>query len=188
MVEGLYRVVEITEWVGLPPHPEEDINEAALRELRYRLEGLYDPDVGLIIAVLDAETISDGFIPPLPGDPRVYYQIRYKVLAFVPIMFEVVKGIVRDARQPGLFVSLGITDGFIHKSQIMDEPVEYLPDRRGFRGKETGRIVEVNDIVRARIVQISKPRRAGMLRIGLTMRQPYLGKEEWIAKERAKAR
>jgi DNA-directed RNA polymerase subunit E' len=176
----LYRVVEITEWVGLTPHEEEDKNEAALRELRYKLEGLYDPDIGLIIAVLDARVISDGIIPPIPGDPRIYYQIRFRVLAFEPVMYEVVKGIVRDARQPGIFVSLGPIDGFIHKSQIMDEPVEYLPERKGFRGVESGRIVEVNDVVRARIVQISKHRRTGGIRIALTMRQPYLGKEEWI--------
>ncbi len=178
----MYRIAEIEEWVGLPPHQGENITEAALQELRYRLEGLLDPELGLILAVLDADIISDGFIPPLPGDPRIYYRIRYRVLVFTPVMFEVVKGIVRDARQPGLFVSLGPTDGFIHKSQIMDEMVEYLPERRGFRGVETGRVVEVNDIVRARIVQISKPKKGG-LRIGLTMRQPYLGKEEWIARE-----
>ncbi|MCE4628471.1 MAG: DNA-directed RNA polymerase [Desulfurococcales archaeon] len=180
----MYRLVTVTEWVGLPPRAEEDLHTAALNELRYRLEGLYDEDIGLIIAVLDAEIVSDGYIPPLPGDPRIYYQIRYTVLSFVPVMFEVIRGEVRDARPPGLFVSLGPIDGFVHKSQIMDEPVEYLPERRAFRGKQSGRIVEVGDVVRARIVQISKPRRTGGVRVALTMRQPYLGKEEWIAQAR----
>ena len=177
----MYRLVEVLEWVALPPHsPQDDLHEVALRELRYRLEGRVDPEIGLIIAVLDVEIVGDGFIPPLPGDPRIYYEAKYTVLAFDPVMFEVVKGIVRDARQPGLFISLGPIDGFIHKSQIMDEPVEYLPDRRGFRGRESGRIVEVGDIVRARIVQISRPARREGLRVALTMRQPYMGKEEWV--------
>lgn len=179
---GLYRVVEVLEWIGLTPRTE-DLKAAALNELRYRLEGLYDDEIGLIIAVLDVDIVSDGYVPPLPGDPRIYYQVKYKVLTFIPIMFEIIRGVVRDARQPGIFVSLGPIDGFVHKSQIMDEPVEYLPDRRGFRGRESGRIVEINDIVRARIVQISKPKRAAGVRVALTMRQPYLGKEEWIAKE-----
>ena len=177
----MYRVVEVIEWIGLPPRSE-DLKSAALNELRYRLEGMYDESIGLIIAVLDVDIVSDGYIPPLPGDPRVYYQVRYRVLSFVPVMFEVVRGVVRDARPPGIFVSLGPIDGFVHKSQIMDEPVEYLPDRRGFRGRDSGRIVEVNDIVRGRIVQISKPKRAIGIRVALTMRQPYLGKEEWIAR------
>ena len=176
----MYRLAVIEEWVGLLPHPEADLRKAALEELRYKLEGLVDPDLGLILAVTDAEIISDGFIPPLPGDPRIYYRVRYKVLVFTPVMFEIVKGVVRDARLPGIFVSLGPIDGFIHKSQIMDDHVEYLPDRRGFRGRETGKIVEVNDVVRARIVQISGPGKRGGLRVALTMRQPYLGKEEWV--------
>ncbi len=180
----MYRLVEIEEWIGIiPPNPNEDLNQIILNELRERLEGSIDPDIGLILAVLQAKVVSDGVILPLPGDPRTFYQARYVVITFKPILLEVVRGIVKDARQPGLFISLGPIDGFIHKSQIMDEPVEYLPERRGFRGVNSGRIVELRDIVRARIVQISKPRRGANLRVALTMRQPYLGKETWIRRE-----
>jgi DNA-directed RNA polymerase subunit E' len=62
----------------------------------------------------------------------------------------------------------------------MDEDVEFIQERRGFKGKETGRLIEAGDIVNVRITQISKAsKRSGLFRIGLTMRQPYLGKKEW---------
>jgi len=182
----LYTLVEVEDWIGIIPSlNDNNINRLVLTELRNNLEGSIDPEIGLILAVLDAHVVSDGIILPLPGDPRTFYRVRFRVLAFKPVMLEVVKGIVRDARQPGIFISLGPIDGFIHKSQIMDEQVEYLPERRGFRGVKTGRIVETKDIVRARIVQISKhTKRTGTLRIALTMRQPYLGKESWIKGQR----
>jgi len=177
----LYSLVEVEEWIGLLPNPGEDLQEAALQHLRSSLEGKVDPDIGIIIAVLDAEVVSEGILPPIPGDPKVYYLVRYSVLTFKPVQLEVIRGRVREAREIGIFVNMGPIDGFVFRNQIMDEPVEYMPDRRGFRGLKTGRIVEVRDIVRARITQIGKDRRrAGGLKVGLTMRQPYLGKEEWI--------
>ncbi len=177
----MYAVAEIEEWIGLLTAAEEDVDRLALEDLRNRLEGKLDPELGIIIAVLDARVVSEGLVLPLPGDARVYYRVRYNVLAFKPILLEVVRGIVREAREIGIFVDLGPIDGFVFKNQIMDEPVEYLPERRAFRGVKTGRLVEIRDIVRARITQIGKDRRRGAgIKIGLTMRQPYLGKEEWI--------
>jgi len=177
----LYAVVTMEEWIGLLPRGDEDIDELALRYLRENLEGRIDPEIGIIIAVLDAKVLSDGIVIPMPGDPRAYYLVRYNVLVFTPVQHEVVRGTVVEAKDIGLFVDLGPIDGFVHKSQIMDDEVEFLPERKAFRGRRTGRIVEVGDIVRARIIAIGRDRRrrAG-LRIGLTMRQPYLGKEEWI--------
>ncbi|MHB1261757.1 MAG: hypothetical protein ACYC2H_08580, partial [Thermoplasmatota archaeon] len=56
-------------------------------------------------------------------------------------------------------------------------------------GKETGRTLEVGENVRARIVTASlnelSPRES---KIGLTMRQPGLGKFEWIDEDRRKAK
>jgi len=177
----LYSLVEIEEWIGLLPNTSGDLREAALEYLRNSLEGKVDPEIGIIIAVLDADVISMGTLPPIPGDPKVYYLVKYRVLTFKPVQLEVIRGRVREAREIGIFVNMGPIDGFVFRNQIMDEPVEFLPERRGFRGVKTGRIVEVRDIVRARITQIGKDRRrTGGLKVGLTMRQPYLGKEEWI--------
>lgn len=186
----MYVVYEVEEWVGVPPSSlyEGQLESIILKILRENLEGQVDPDLGVIVSVIEVSVTGDGVIAPLPGDPNIYFPIRYKVLSFEPVLLEVVRGVVREAREQGIFVGLGPLDGFIFRNQIMDEPVEYLPDRRGFRGEESGRIVEVGDIVRARITQISRTAKRGrMLRIGMTMRQPYLGKEEWMEAEATQA-
>ena len=186
----MYLLYHIEEWVGVDPSQvyEGNINEAVKRTLRETLEGQVDEELGIIVAIIDAEAVGEGLILPVSGDPNIYLRVRYTMLVYQPVLLEVVKGVVREAREHGIFVGLGPIDGFVFKNQIMDEPVEYIPDRKGFRGLESGRMVELDDVVRARIVQISKlPRRAVGLRIGMTMRQPYLGKEEWIV-EQAKGR
>ena len=182
----MYLLYEIEEWIGVDPSQVYggNVDDAVKRALRETLEGQVDEDLGIIVAVIEAETRGEGLILPMSGDPNIYLRVRYKVLAYQPVLLEVVRGTVREAREHGIFVGLGPIDGFVFKNQIMDEPVEYIPDRKGFRGLETGRIVELDDVVRARIVQISKlPRRTVGLRIGMTMRQPYLGKEEWLKEE-----
>jgi len=64
-------------------------------------------------------------------------------------------------------------------SQICDDYISYEQVGNRFIGKETGKILEVNDVVKARIIAVSLGTgRSGKL--GLTMRQKFLGKEEWI--------
>jgi DNA-directed RNA polymerase subunit E' len=181
----LYVEFEVEEWVGIPPakvYTGEDLDSIVLDILRDRLEGIYDPGLGVIIAVVDARIVGDGVVLPISGDPNIYFPVRYKVLSFEPLVQEVVKGVVRDVREQGLYVDLGPVDGFVFRGQILDESLEMLPDRRGFRSTETGKVVEIGDVVRARITQVSRPTTSNIraLRIGMTMRQPYLGKEEWF--------
>ncbi|AFZ70251.1 DNA-directed RNA polymerase subunit E' [Caldisphaera lagunensis DSM 15908] len=176
----MYAQYTLHEWVGVSPDVAftENLKKAVIETLRSELEGQADPDLGIIIAVLDAEIEGDGIL--LSEDPNIYFPVKYTLISYEPMQLEVSKGIVRDARDFGLFVSLGPIDGFVHRSQIMDEDIEYIQERRGFKGKETGRLIEAGDIVNVRITQISKTsKKSGLYRIGLTMRQPYLGKEEW---------
>ena len=184
----MYVVYELEEWIGVPPERQgDDIDSVVLEILRDDLEGRVVPGVGLVIAVLEASVASEGVILPIAGDPDVYYLVRYKVLAFEPVLLEVVKGHVTRAMEMGLMVSLGPIEGIVHRSQIMDERVEFLPDRSGFKGTDSGRVIGVGDRVRARITELGRPSRATrMFKIGLTMRQPYLGKEEWYLKEKVK--
>lgn len=70
-------------------------------------------------------------------------------------------------------------DGLVHVSQICDDYISYEQVGNRFIGKETGKILEVNDQVRAKIIAVSLGTgRSGKL--GLTMRQRFLGKMEWI--------
>lgn len=176
----MYAVYEVEEWIGVPPERQgDDLDSVVMEVLRDDLEGRVVPGIGLVIAVLDARVSSEGVILPIAGDPDVYYLVNYRVLAFEPVVLEVVKGIVTRAMDMGLMVSLGPIEGIVHRSQIMDERVELLPDRTGFKGLESGRVIKVGDRVRARITELGRPSRATRIyKIGLIMRQPYLGKED----------
>ena len=87
----------------------------------------------------------------------------------------------------GAFVEIGPLDGLLHISQITDEFISY--DEKGAKliTKETNRTLSEGDKVRARIVAVSlNEQDPGDSKIGLTMRQPGLGKIEWIEEEREK--
>jgi DNA-directed RNA polymerase subunit E' len=176
----LYAEYTLYEWVGVRPELafSGEIKKAVLQSLREELEGQVDESMGVIISVIDAEVEGDGVL--LPNDPQIYFPVRYRVLSFEPILQEVDKGVVSDVREFGAFVSLGPADGFIHRTQLMDEDVDFMQELRAFKGRDSGRTVGVNDAVRVRVTQVSRvSRRMAAVRIGLTMRQPYLGKEEW---------
>ncbi|MFX1410110.1 MAG: S1 RNA-binding domain-containing protein, partial [Promethearchaeota archaeon] len=101
------------------------------------------------------------------------------ILTFKPTVGEVVEGIIVEIVDFGSFCRLGPLDGLVHVSQICDDYISYEQVGNRFIGKETGKILEVNDTVRARIIAVSLGTgRSGKL--GLTMRQKFLGKEEWI--------
>ncbi len=197
MLDGVtllvYFIYEVEEWVGVSPSvafTSENLDKAVLDILRRELENKVDEEMGFIIAVIEASVVGDGLILPLSGDPDIYFPVRYKVLTFRPLEHEVAKGIVTRAERSGLYVRLGprLVEGLVHRSQVMDENVVETPDGQGFQGVNTNRIVRVGDVVRVRITSIARTgtRPAYVLKIGLTMRQPYLGKEEWL-KAAAKA-
>ncbi|MEM4649812.1 MAG: DNA-directed RNA polymerase, partial [Candidatus Bathyarchaeia archaeon] len=50
-------------------------------------------------------------------------------------------------------------------------------------GKETHRKLAKGDLVRVRIIAVSFPRGGSGGKIGVTMRQPFLGKLEWIKED-----
>jgi len=186
----VYFIYEVEEWVGVSPsiaYTASDLDGAVLEILRRNLEDRIDEEMGYIIAVLDAKVSGDGLVLPLSGDPDIYFPVKYRVLAFRPIEGEVIRGIISRVERSGLYVRLGpkLAEGLVHRSQIMDENVVETPDGQGFQGTTSNRVVRVGDIVRVRVVSLAKigRRPTMMLKIGLTMRQPYLGKEEWLKVE-----
>ena len=69
-------------------------------------------------------------------------------------------------------------DGLVHISQISDKFI-----------KHPSEAVAVGDIVKARVVSIDlNEKNPQDSKIGLTMRQPGLGKLQWLEEDRAKLR
>lgn len=174
----MYIVYHVRDVVRIPPSlfglP---LEEAALRVLMDKYVGIVHPEMGVVVAVFNIKVSEEGRL--LPGDGATYHDSEYDVLALNPQVKEVVEGVIVDAQNYGAWVNLGPVEGFVHISQMMDEHVRFDPQRRAFIGERTRRIVEVGDVVRARVVSVSVTGLGGKPRIQLTMRQPYLGKPEW---------
>ncbi|AJC71841.1 DNA-directed RNA polymerase subunit E' [Thermococcus guaymasensis DSM 11113] len=184
----MYKLLKIKDVVRIPPRMfTMEPKEAAKLVLRETYEGIYDRDEGVILAVMDVEEIGQGVI--VPGDGATYHEVIFNVLVWKPEMHEVVEGEVIDIAPYGAFIRIGPMDGLVHISQLMDDYVVFDEKNKQFVGKESGRILKLGDDVRARIIAISvKSRVIRENKIGLTMRQPGLGKREWIEKEKKKAK
>ena len=164
--------------------PEEfgvPLEEAAKKTLREKYEGVVRPVLGVILAVTDVEVEEVGRI--IPGDGATYHKAEFKLLAFIPQRNEVVEGPVVEVKDFGAFVRIGPIDGLIHRSQIADDYMEYDASREALIGKETRLVLEKGDVVRARIASVSIAPTTNVVKVGLTMRQPYLGKLEWIKRQ-----
>jgi DNA-directed RNA polymerase subunit E' len=99
-------------------------------------------------------------------------------------MQEVVLGKIRDIADFGAFMNLGPIEGMIHVSQAMDDFVT-LSKEKVLTGKDSKRALKVGDKCRARIIAISF-KDVTNPKLGLTMRQEYLGKLEWIDEDKNK--
>ncbi|MDF2955533.1 MAG: DNA-directed RNA polymerase [Candidatus Alkanophagales archaeon MCA70_species_2] len=172
--------------VRIPPERlADDLEETVKEMLMDKLEGRVDKRIGVFVAILDVIEIGEGRI--LVGDPGVYYETVFDALVFRPVLQEVIEGEVVEIVEFGAFVDIGPLDGLVHISQITDEYINYDEKNMMLVTKETGRILREGDKVRARIVAVSlNERNPSESKIGLTMRQPALGKLEWIEEERKK--
>ena len=89
------------------------------------------------------------------------------------------RGTITEVTEFGAFVRIGPIEGLIHVSQLMDDYINYDSKLPGFVGKKTDKKIVVDDNILARIVTISLKGDVSSSKIGLTMRQPFLGKPEW---------
>lgn len=180
----MYRKMRLTDTVRIAPEKlGEPPRESAKHALREKLEGVIDKKLGAIVAILDIVEVGEGHI--LTGDGAVYYDTTFDALVFTPMMQEVIEGVVVEVVEFGAFIGIGPMDGLLHISQITDEYISYDAKNSRLVTKERGRSINVGDKMRTRIVAISlNEREPRDSKIGLTMRQPALGKLEWIEEER----
>ncbi len=158
------------------------LEKSAIKELNNKYVGYVSQDLGIVIAVGNLIEIGEGKI--LPEDGGTYHRVTFELFTFVPEMKEVLMGVVRKVEEFGVFLDIGPIDGMVHISQAMDDFVSFSKDGV-LQGKESKRTLSVGDVCKARIIAISF-RDIENIKIGLTMRQPYLGKLDWIYSEEDK--
>ncbi len=179
----MFYETEVKTHIRLPPSMfQEDLEKAILASLNKKFEGFISKDIGFVIAVSGVSHIGEGII--IPGDGAAYYETTFKLFAFKPELQEVVVGKIADITDFGAFFNMGVTDGMIHVSQTMDDYVTFSKNNV-LSGKETKRSLKIGDICRARIIAISYKEPSNP-KIGLTMRQPYLGNVQWLEAESKK--
>lgn len=173
----MFMIFELEDIVGVGPKDfDKPLEEVVRSYLSNEYEGYADETLGLIVKVLDVKVEEVGYM--LPRDPSLYHRVRFRVLSFVPQIQEVVEGEVSEITEFGAFVRIGPVEALLHISQIMDDYISFDKKHSTLIGSKTGQTLTVGDVVRARIVAASF---AGN-KVGLTTRQPYLGKIEWIRK------
>jgi len=155
--------------------------EAVFQQLQETYKDYYDNEIGKVIVVIEVLEVGDGVI--IPGDGAAYYNSKFKLLVWKPVLQEITYGIIDEITSFGAFMNLGVMKGMIHISQTMDDYVSFSKTNT-LIGKKNKKTLKKGDLCLARIVSMSH--KGGELKIGLTMRQPGLGKLEWIKEEQKK--
>jgi DNA-directed RNA polymerase subunit E' len=180
----MYKRVRLKDTVEVPPEHLADVTpERIKRLLREKLEGRMDEEVGSIVTITKVHDVGEGAV--IPNRPGVYYEADFDALTFDPEMQEVADGEVVEVVNFGAFVGIGPVDGLLHVSQISDEYLAFDEENRQLASRESNRVLAEGDAVRTRIVTKSiDERNPRDSKIGLTAKQPGLGKLGWLREER----
>jgi DNA-directed RNA polymerase subunit E' len=176
----MFYKTQLKDHIRVPPSSFGDpLDKAVIREVKKKYEGYIDKDFGVVIDVDAVHQVGKGIV--IPGDGAAYYDTTFTLLTFKPELQEVVLGKIKDIADFGAFITLGPMEGMIHVSQTMDDFVSFSKEKV-LTGKDSKRSLKVNDKCRARIIAVSF-KDVSSPKLGLTMRQPRLGKIEWLEEE-----
>lgn len=182
----MYMLTQAERVVRIPPSElKEDIDNVIDSLTWDAYEGKFGHDKAITVLIKNVETVGPGRI--VHGDGAVYQTVKYDQLVFRPKDNEVIEGVVVEIVKFGAFVRFGPLDGLLHISQVMDDRVDIDAENQRLIGKDTGRTLNIGDHVRARVVSIDlNEKNPQDSKIGLTMRQPGLGRPEWIEEDQKK--
>ena len=178
----LFKLVTRQDTIRIPPETfGKPLEAVGHQQVKAKYEGVVNEELGYIISVIGVKVSPTGKI--IPGDGATYHKVSFSLLTFYPKIQEVVEGEVVEIADFGAFVRIGPVDALLHVSQLMDDFISYDEKQGVLLGKETKRKLMTGDKVRVRITAVSLGRVGSSGKIGVTGRQPFLGKLEWIEQE-----
>ena len=179
----MFYLIEVEDYVRVEPKlfGSSTTAEAVKEQLHESYSDFQDKDIGVVVSVLEVLDVDEGII--IPGDGAAYYKSRFKLVVFRQDLQELVYGTIDEITNFGAFIDIGAVKGMIHISQTMDDYVSFSKSG-SLAGKDGKKILNKGDDCIARIVAISY--KGEDAKIGLTMRQPGLGKIEWIKADKVK--
>jgi DNA-directed RNA polymerase subunit E' len=180
----MFYIVEVEDYVRVEPKLFGlKTSDAVAKQLQETYADYHDREIGEVIGVISVLEVGDGVI--IPGDGAAYYNSRFKLIVWKPELQELTFGIVEEITNFGAFMNMGVMKGMIHISQTMDDYVSFSTTST-LLGKDSKKVLKKGDSCLARIVALSY--KGDQPKIGLTMRQPGLGKLEWIKEEKQKSK
>lgn len=181
----MYYVKEIEDKVRVVPELfKEKTIDAVNRILRKEYERRVFKDFGVVLAVYDTEILSDGLV--IPGDASAYYKVKFNALTFMPHVNEVYDAEIKDLVDFGAFASLGPLQGLVHISQIGNEKFYHNKKLKKISSKSGKRSLKKGDRAIVKVSTVSLKVNISDTKIGLTMRAPGLGKDEWKEEKKPK--
>jgi DNA-directed RNA polymerase subunit E' len=178
----MFKLIKMEDTIRIPPEKfGETISKVAYEELKTKYEGVVTEDLGYVVLLTDIDVTPIGKI--IPGDGATYNSATFSIITFYPQIQEIVEGEVVEIEDFGAFIRVGPIDALLHVSQIIDDYVSFDERQALLIGKETKRRLKQGDVVRARITAVSFAKGGTSGKVGLTMRQPFLGKIEWIQED-----
>jgi DNA-directed RNA polymerase subunit E' len=176
----MYMITERTDEIRIPPERLGEDLDAVVGDLTQKnIEGRVLGPEGMVLLTTKVEPVGDGRI--VHGDGAVYQTVRYRAVIFKLENQEVIDGSVCEIMKFGAFVRFGPLDGLLHISQVMDDHIDPDESNQRLVGKDSKRDIRVDYRVRTRVVSVSmNERNPRESKIGLTMRQPALGRLEWL--------
>ena len=176
----MFYVVEVEDYVRVEPKLFGlKTSDAVAKQLQDTYSDYHDKEIGEVIGIISVLEVGNGII--IPGDGAAYYNSKFKLIVWKPELQELVYGLSEEITNFGAFINLGVMKGVIHISQTMDDYVTFSTTGT-LLGKDSKRVLKKRDPCLARVVAVSY--KGDMPKIGLTMRQPGLGKLDWIAEEK----
>jgi DNA-directed RNA polymerase subunit E' len=183
----MFKLITLQDTIRIPPETFGNPLEKVGRDrVKTKYEGIVDEELGYVIAVTQVKVSPTGKI--IPGDGATYHKVSFSLLTFYPVLQEVVEGDVVEIADFGAFVRIGPVDALLHVSQLMDDYMSHDEKQGVLMGKETKRKLSSGDEVRVRITAVSLGRAGSSGKIGVTARQPSLGKLEWLKIDAAKTK
>ncbi|EEZ93053.1 MAG: RNA polymerase Rpb7 domain protein [Candidatus Parvarchaeum acidiphilum ARMAN-4] len=176
----MYEIITLRDKIRVEPNKlQEDRKEAATEIIRQNYIGKIIEEKALLVGLIGIDSIEEGII--IPNDASIYYDTIFRMLAYLPTLHETVKGQVTEVSEIGAIVNIGPLDGLAHISQTMDDFVDF--SKNALTGRRTKTTIKTGDTIVASIIAVSTK---GMMKVGLTMRSPGLGKLGSKKKEVAK--
>jgi DNA-directed RNA polymerase subunit E' len=183
----MFKLITLQDTIRIPPETfGNPLEKVGLDQVKTKYEGIVDEELGYVIAVTGVEVSPTGKI--IPGDGATYHKVMFSLLTFFPVIQEIVEGDVVEIADFGAFVRIGPIDALLHVSQLMDDYMSYDEKQGVLLGKETKRKLTSGDQIRVRITAVSLGRGGSSGKIGVTARQPFLGKLEWLKIDAAKTK